>query len=94
MGSTRTTKILRETRKPSVQAQEARKLFDQRKKLIKDALAKDIHTVPAIAAECGLEPFIVTYVLMTLRKYGEVIETGLDDMNEYYEYQLIKEVKS
>ncbi len=88
MGTTKTTKILRETRKPPEKALENRKLFTERQKLITNSLANGLQSIPDIAKESGLEPEVVTYVMMSMRKYGEVTEIGPDEMNEYFLYQL------
>ena len=59
-------------------------------KQIKKALGEEPKTIPQIAAETGISSQVITYNLMTCRKYGE-IETGeLDDMDEYFTYQLKK----
>jgi len=46
------------------------------------------YTIPELAAKTGLPLEIVTYNLMTLRKYGDVITGELDDMDEYFYYKL------
>jgi hypothetical protein len=93
MGTTRTTKIIRRNRKPSEEALENRKIFNQSQKLIRDAVSKGFQSIPAIADATGLQSNIVTYVLMTMRKYGEITEKGPDDRNEYFFYEM-KEANS
>jgi predicted transcriptional regulator len=67
---------------------EKRKAYNDVRKKIKKALAEGPKTIPQIATETGIPSHIITYTLMTCRKYGE-IETGEpDDMDEYYYYQL------
>jgi predicted transcriptional regulator len=60
------------------------------KKAILNCLKEGPKTIPQIAEATAIEDYRVTYYLMTLRKYGDV-ETGeIDDMDEYFFYQLTK----
>ncbi|MFO8128887.1 MAG: hypothetical protein R6T99_03170 [Bacteroidales bacterium] len=47
-------------------------------------------TIPRIAEEINMQPHIVTYYLMTLLKYGKVEVGEIDDMDEYYNYNIKK----
>ncbi len=58
------------------------------KKLITKALKSEPRTIPRIAKETGLPAGVVTYHLMTLRKYGEIEVDRIDDMDEYFFYKL------
>ncbi len=50
-------------------------------------------TIPQIAEEINEPLDMVTYSLMTSRKYGD-IETGeIDDMDEYFTYKIAKKTK-
>jgi len=66
------------------------KAYNQRKKVIKNALKPGPKSIPQITAETGLDADQVMYVLMTLRKYNEVEVDELDDMDEYFTYKLSK----
>jgi predicted transcriptional regulator len=46
--------------------------------------------IPQIANELNLPLPVVTYNLMTLVKYGYIKPTGMDDMDEYYFYEIKK----
>jgi len=46
--------------------------------------------IPQIANEMNLPLPVVTYNLMTLVKYGYIKPTGMDDMDEYYFYEIKK----
>jgi len=58
------------------------------RKLIKKSLESGDKTIPEIAAETGLSSDVVTFYLMTLRKFHEIAEAVLDDRDEYFYYRL------
>jgi hypothetical protein len=88
MKETKTIDIIKEKRSVPDSLKEKRKAYNDVRKKIKTALAEGPKTIPQIATETGIPSHIITYTLMTCRKYGE-IETGEpDDMDEYYYYQL------
>ena len=69
---------------------EKRKEYNDVRKSIKKVLADGPKTIPQIANETGIPSQVITYTLMTCRRYDE-IETGeLDEMDEYFTYQLKK----
>ena len=79
---------MKEKRTVSEELKEKRKEFARIKKLILKSLEDGPKTIPQIAELNDLPPDIVTFNLMTLRKYGE-IETGeIDDMDEFFTYKL------
>ncbi len=84
---------IKEKRTVSEELTKKRKEFTGIRKLILKSLETEPKTIPQIAQESELPLDVVTYNLMTLRKYGE-IETGeIDDMDEYYYYQSVKKKK-
>lgn len=84
----KTIDIIKEKRTVSEEVKEKRKKFAGIKKLILNALKEGPKSIPQIAEETNLSQDIVTYHLMTLRKYGD-IETGeIDDMDEYFSYKI------
>jgi len=88
MKTVKTIDIIKEKRSVPDSLKEKRKAYNDVRKKIKKALAEGPKTIPQIANETGIPSHIITYTLMTCRKYGE-IETGEpDDMDEYYYYQL------
>jgi len=88
MKAVKTIDIIKEKRSVPDSLKEKRKAYNDVRKKIKKALAEGPKTIPQIASETGIPSHIITYTLMTCRKYGE-IETGEpDDMDEYYYYQL------
>jgi len=84
----KTIDIIKEKRTVSEAVKEKRKEFTKIKKLILKALESEPKTIPQIAEEINLPLDIVTFNLMTLRKYN-LIETGeIDDMDEFFQYKL------
>ena len=58
------------------------------KRAIKNALKEEPKTIPQIAQETKLPQDIITYYLMTMRKFGELETDEIDDMDEYFTYKL------
>jgi len=87
---TKTVNILKEKRKVPAHVAEGRKKYVQIRKAILEALKEDGKTIPQIAMATQLPSSEITYYLMTLQKFGEVTVEGIDDMDEYYIYQLKK----
>jgi len=86
----KTIDYIKEKRTVPEALKEKRKYFNNVKKLIKKSLANGPKTILEIAQEIELSPQIVTYNLMTCRKYGEIEAGEVNDMDEYYYYQLKK----
>jgi predicted transcriptional regulator len=86
--STPTIDQVKQERKVPDLVREELKQFNKMKRSIRTALEPGPKTIPELAKELDLSAAEVTYYLMSLRKYG-IVETGeLDDMDEYYYYQL------
>ena len=64
------------------------KRYAKIRKAILGELKSEPMTIPRIAERTGLEQEVVTYHLMTLRKFGEVETDRMDDMDEYYFYRI------
>ncbi|MEL9915017.1 MAG: winged helix-turn-helix domain-containing protein [Candidatus Micrarchaeia archaeon] len=62
------------------------------KAMILNAMKDGPKTIPEISKITGLAASTVTWWLMTLRKYGMVIETGEIESDSFYKYK-IKEAK-
>ena len=89
----KTIDYIKQKRTVSEDVKEKRKEFARIKKLILKALETEPKSIPQIAQATKLPLDVVTYNLMTLRKYGD-IETGeIDDMDEYFSYKLIQKKK-
>lgn len=84
----KTIDYIKEKRVVSEEVKEKRKEFVRLKKLILKVLESGDKTIPEIANETKLPLPVVTYTLMTLRKFGDV-ETGeIDDDDEFFYYKL------
>ncbi len=79
---------IKQKRTVSSELKEKSKKYVQMKKAIKKALETGEKTIPEIASETGINQEDVTYYLMTMRKFHEVVEGEIDDMDEYFYYKL------
>ncbi len=70
--------------KPEVveRSKEQRRIIKQ----IKDCLKDGPKTIPEIASATGLKPGVVTWYVMTLVKYGEIVPG--EEVDGYYQYSL------
>jgi len=88
MKTSKTIDHIKKIRTVSDEVKAKRKEFNRIKKLIVKALDSEPETIPQLAKEIDLSIDVITFHLMTLRKYGDV-ETGeIDDMDEYFFYKL------
>ena len=86
-----TLKKLREERGPVVDAAVARnKLRQVTRKQVRGALAAGPATVPALAAATGLASSDVLWHVAAMRKYGALVEAGID--GDYCTYSLVAKV--
>ena len=89
------TRMLVELRKeyaPEVkEAQALLKENQSAQKLLGNAMRENPRSVPQLAEETGLPADKVLWHVATMKKYGLVFETGLDENSEYYLYVLAKE---
>jgi len=58
------------------------------RKALRRALQGEPRTVPALAAELGVPEHDVLWHIAAMKKYGDVVEAGLDEDWEYYLYTL------
>ncbi len=70
------------------EAREKSKEFAKIKKVILASLEPGPLAIPQIAEKTELPTAVVTYYLMSLRKYGDIEETEEIDENDYYLYRL------
>jgi predicted transcriptional regulator len=87
----RTIDLYKQEHKASAVAKEYLKDFNRMKRSIRKALEEGPMTIPELADKLEIDNAAVTYALMSLRKYGLVTTGELDDMDEYYTYQLKKQ---
>ena len=66
------------------------KEFAKMKRTILKILESEHKTIPQIAKETNISTDVVTKNLMTLIKYGNIKVGEMDEMDEYYFYELLK----
>lgn len=86
----KTINIIKETRKIPAHVSENRKKYNRIRKAILETLKREGKTIPQIAEATKLPLADITYYLLSLYKFGEVVVEGIDDMDEYYIYKLKK----
>ncbi|MEA3336649.1 MAG: winged helix-turn-helix transcriptional regulator [Chloroflexota bacterium] len=78
------------------QVKEAQAMLKQQqgiRKSLRRALQAGPHSVPQLADQVGLSAPEVLWHVAAMKKYGQIVETGLDEDYEYYLYGLAKEEK-
>lgn len=86
----KTIDIIKQERKVSAGVLEERKIYSRNRKAIMEALKTGPKTIPQVASETELSLSDATYFMMVLFKFGDVEVNSLDDMDEYYFYELKK----
>lgn len=83
---------LRKQNREKVEIAQA-KLKEQQavRKTISKVIQGAAKSVPEIAATTELPPHEVLWHITAMKKYGEVVEDGLNDDYEYFLYRLVKE---
>lgn len=87
----KTITYIKEKRKAPEQVKETVKQYNKKKKLVLNTLWTGAKTIPQISEEAGMTLEDVTYTLMTLRKFNQIVTDEIDDMDEYFFYKLSKE---
>lgn len=86
----KTIDVIKQKRSVSAEQKQRLKECNQVKKLVFKSLESEAKTIPQIAAETELPLDVVTFFVMTLRKYGNIEAGEIDDMDEYFFYKLKK----
>jgi hypothetical protein len=79
---------IKKVRQVHPEAQAKRKEYAENRKKIKKSLEAGEKTIPELVADTGMNAELVTYYLMTMRKFHEVEVGEIDDMDEYFYYKL------
>lgn len=87
---TKTIDIIKQKRPVPEEAKKRRKAYTDMRKALRSALEEEPKTIPELAKATGFSIEEVTYYLMTLRKYGDVVTGQIDDDDEYFYYELKK----
>jgi hypothetical protein len=61
------------------------------RKALQRALVGGAKSVPQLAENSGLPSHMVLWHIAAMKKYGLVVEAGMDDDGDYYLYELTKE---
>ncbi len=85
-----TVTLMKEKRTVPDEVKEKSKKFVRMRKAIKASLKEGPKTIPQLVEEMKLPTDVVTYYVMSLRKFGDIAVGELDDDDEYYSYELPK----
>lgn len=83
--------LRKERREKVEQAQALLKEQQAARKTLSRVLQGEPRSIPDIAVATNLPPHEVLWHITAMKKYGEVIEDGMDDDFTYYLYRLAKE---
>ena len=86
----KTIDIIKERRTVLPHVRENIKAFNRLKKEILKSLESGQKTIPEIAKDIDSDIDAITYHLMSLIKYGNIVTSEIDDNDEYYYYKLKK----
>ena len=86
----RTVKYMREKITVSEEVKAKSKEFARIRRNILKLLDGEHKSIPQIAEEACLSLDVITYNLMSLRKYGYITETGEITDDDYYLYKSLK----
>ncbi|MDP4267789.1 MAG: hypothetical protein Q8880_10210 [Bacteroidota bacterium] len=84
----KTIDIIKQQRKVSASVIDGRKLYSKNRKALMDALKEGPKTIPQLSEFTQISLPDTTYYLMALLKFGDIVVNRLDDMDEYYFYEL------
>ncbi len=85
-----TVTLMKEKRTVPDEVKEKSKKFVRMRKAIKASLKEGPKTIPQLVEEMKLPTDVVTYYVMSLRKFGDIAVGELDEDDEYYSYELPK----
>jgi predicted transcriptional regulator len=89
----KTVKYLKEKMTVDKEVMNNLKSFTRSKKAIINSLKEGGKTVPQLAKELEITTEDCMYLLMSLLKYGYVKTGEIDDMDEYFAYELTEKTK-
>ena len=74
-------------------AQELLRAQQQVRKAVQRAMQSAACSVPQLAEQTGVPAHEVLWQIAAMKKYGLVVETGMDETGNYYLYGLSKEAQ-
>lgn len=75
------------------QAQTLLKKQRATRKALQRAMSGGPKSVPQLAKSAGIPAHVVLWHVAAMKKYGLVVETGMDEGGDYYLYELSKEAR-
>jgi hypothetical protein len=91
------SKMLAELRElhcqPVKQAKEILKEYQATRTSLQRAMLGEAKSVPQLAESTGIPAHVVLWYIAAMKKYGLVVEAGLDENGDYYLYELSQEAK-
>lgn len=66
------------------------KEYNSIKKRITEIMGEEEWNIPNLATKLELSTTETLYYVMSMLKFGQVVTTGVDDMDEYYFYKIKK----
>ena len=63
------------------------------RKAVQRAMSGGPKSVPQLAESAGIPAHVVLWHVAAMKKYGLVVETGMDEGGDYYLYELSKEAR-
>ncbi len=89
----KTVKFLKEKMTVDKEVINNLKSFNKSKKAIINSLKEGSKTVPQLAKDLNISTQDCMYQLMSLLKYGFVKTGEIDDMDEYFYYELTEKIR-
>jgi DNA-directed RNA polymerase specialized sigma subunit len=84
----KTIDIIKQKRKVPEALKQRHKEYLAMRKKIREALSEREATIPEIAVKTGLPADQVVFIMMTMRKYNEIVAGEMNEDREYYYYKL------
>lgn len=80
----------REQHNVSQQVKDHLKEYNAIRKRITEAMGDDDCSIPELAQKIGMTHSETLYYMMSMLKFGQISCTGIDDMDEFYLYKIVK----
>jgi len=84
----KTIDIIKQKRKVPETLRQRHKEYLAKRKKIRETLSDGEATIPEITIKTGLPADQVVFIVMTMRKYNEILAGEMKEDREYYYYKL------